>query len=118
MLPAFALENQSPSAAAVGDWFPAADVVEGGEGTLASPWPIATALRSDQIRPGQTLCLRGGTYRAETGRPFRVALVGTAEKPIIVRSYPGDADCEATPPVCSTWNGSILNTCRSPRSEA
>jgi uncharacterized protein YjdB len=60
-----------------------------GSGTPSSPWSLAYALGSagGRIQPGDTVWLRGGTYR---GAPFRSTLTGTATRPIVVRQYPGE----------------------------
>src|SRR5262249_58448193 len=39
-----------------------------------------------QLGPGQTLCLRGGTYYERV----KVTAAGTAERPVILRSHPGE----------------------------
>jgi hypothetical protein len=59
-----------------------------GNGTQAAPWDLATALAHPPVvRPGDTIWLRGGTYRG----PFASSLTGTASAPIRVRAYPGEA---------------------------
>lgn len=56
------------------------------DGSFGRPWDLATALaHPPQIKPGDTIWVRGGTYPAQTG-----TLSGTADKPIIVRAYPGE----------------------------
>ena len=58
-----------------------------GDGSAGSPWDLATALRpAPSIRPGDTVWLHGGTYRGV----FVSRLEGTAESPVVVRSYPGE----------------------------
>jgi len=45
------------------------------------------------IRPGDTICIRGGTYTAftdPTSLAFHVILAGTPSAPITIRSYPGE----------------------------
>jgi hypothetical protein len=55
------------------------------DGTLEKPWKtLGHALR--RLKPGDTLCLRGGTY----SEAVTVAAAGTADKPITIRSYPGE----------------------------
>jgi hypothetical protein len=55
------------------------------EGTQANPWrTLEFAVR--QLKPGDTLYLRGGTYYETVS----VALSGTPEQPITIRSYPGE----------------------------
>jgi hypothetical protein len=58
-----------------------------GNGSLSSPWDMATALRGPAgVNPGDTIWLRAGVYR---GR-FISRLSGTSASPIIVRAYPGE----------------------------
>ncbi|MEI6179959.1 MAG: hypothetical protein WCP31_04345 [Chloroflexales bacterium] len=58
-----------------------------GDGSLAHPWDLATALaQPKKIVPGMTIWLRGGTYRG----PFTSTLTGSAAAPITVRQYPGE----------------------------
>ncbi len=55
------------------------------DGSKAKPWKsISHALA--QLRPGDTLCLRGGTYYESVDVPVS----GTEEKPLTIRSYPGE----------------------------
>lgn len=55
------------------------------DGTLGQPWKsIKHALR--QLQPGDTLCLRGGTYYENVDFP----LSGSEDLPITIRSYPGE----------------------------
>lgn len=64
------------------------DAVRGSDrnnGSQASPWKtIAFALK--QIRPGETLYLRGGVYYERV----YCSVAGTAKKPITIRSFPGE----------------------------
>ena len=56
-------------------------------GSIRDPWDLQTALQHPRsVRAGDTIWLRGGTYRGE----FSSALVGTQTAPIIVREYPGE----------------------------
>ncbi len=67
--------------AAPGGW-------SGGDGTKANPYDLKTALSSaNTLKPGGTLFLRGGTYRASA---LTAGLTGTADNPITVRSVPGE----------------------------
>jgi Right handed beta helix region len=67
-----------------------------GTGTIASPWDLATALsRSDAIKPGDILYLRGGTYRGG----YACVLKGTSKHPITIRQYPDERaiiDCQSS----------------------
>jgi uncharacterized protein YjdB len=59
----------------------------GGTGSVDRPWDLQTALsHPSSILAGDTIWLRGGTYRGE----FRSRLTGTASAPIVVRQYPGE----------------------------
>jgi len=58
-----------------------------GNGTMRAPWDLRTALSHPRaVRPGDTIWLRGGTYRGV----FRSLLTGAPGRPIKVRSYPGE----------------------------
>jgi hypothetical protein len=54
--------------------------------------PFATPQRlADSLRPGQTGCLRGGTYQAgSNGYVLRPRHGGAPSAPITIRSYPGE----------------------------
>lgn len=54
-------------------------------GSDKAPWKTLTH-GVKQLRPGDTLVLRGGTYYESVA----VAAIGTAEKPITIRSAPGE----------------------------
>lgn len=55
------------------------------DGAEGSPWKTLSHALT-QIGPGDTLCLRGGTYYERV----YCAVVGTAELPITIRSCPGE----------------------------
>lgn len=58
-----------------------------GTGTFANPWALQTALSQPAaVRPGDTIRLRGGTYRGK----FVSYLTGTSTAPIVVRPYSGE----------------------------
>jgi hypothetical protein len=58
-----------------------------GDGSASRPWSLAAALaHPPAVEPGDTIWLRGGTYRG----CYRSQLRGTATAPIIVRQYPGE----------------------------
>jgi hypothetical protein len=59
----------------------------GGDGTSERPLDLATALaEGTPVRPGDTVWLRGGTYRGV----FTSRLTGTADAPIVVRAARGE----------------------------
>lgn len=62
--------------------------VAGGSGTAARPWSLATALSggAGRLHPGDTVWLRGGTYRGQ----FRTDLAGAPGRWIVFRQYPGE----------------------------
>ena len=55
------------------------------DGAKQTPWKTVTH-GAKQLKPGDTLCLRDGSYFESV----TVAAVGTAEKPITIRSAPGE----------------------------
>jgi hypothetical protein len=67
------------------------DGTPGGDGSIAHPWDIVTALAqpSTIVPPGSTIWMRGGTYGTGT-TIFRSSLVGMPSAPIVVRQYPGE----------------------------
>lgn len=57
------------------------------DGSIKNPFDLATALSSSgPVAPGDTLWLRGGTYKG----PFKSTLMGANDAPIFVRRYPGE----------------------------
>jgi hypothetical protein len=72
------------------EWYVAPEGNSLGEGTLDSPWDLPTALAGgpsrSQVKPGDTIWLRGGLYAGT----FVSTLTGMPEAPIIVRQYPGE----------------------------
>jgi hypothetical protein len=58
-----------------------------GDGTPAAPWDLETVLRNPaKIRPGDTVWVRGGTYRGD----LKSYLSGTTDQPKVLRAYPGE----------------------------
>ncbi len=75
------------TAAAADEFFVAPNGGPSGNGTVSSPWDLATALaQPGAVKPGDTIWLRGGTYPGT----FTSNLTGTAVAPIKVRQYPGE----------------------------
>ncbi len=69
------------------EWIASLTGTPDGDGSLASPWDLQTALnKTAVVDPGDTLYLRKGTY---TGA-FTAALLGEAGNSIVVRPYPGE----------------------------
>ena len=69
-----------------------------GDGSVAAPWDLATALAGPPaVRPWDTIWIHGGTYEGE----FTSGLEGTPGAPITVRAVPGETvvlDGAAAPP--------------------
>ena len=59
-----------------------------GDGSIARPWDLATALAggNGRVLPGDTIWLRDGTYAG----PYRSTVRGAAGAPVVVRQYPGE----------------------------
>ena len=59
-----------------------------GDGSIARPWNLATALAggNGRVLPGDTIWLRGGTYPGA----YRSTVRGAAGAPVVVRQYPGE----------------------------
>jgi hypothetical protein len=71
------------------EWYVSPKGTPQGKGTRESPWDIESALLGKQnVRAGDTLYLRAGTYRRRPNEKYVVKLVGTAGKPIHVRPAP------------------------------
>jgi hypothetical protein len=60
-------------------------------GTQSAPYATPQKL-ADSLSAGQTGCLRAGTYRQASGRPYllRVSRGGAAGSPLTIRSFPGE----------------------------
>jgi hypothetical protein len=66
------------------------------DGSINRPWDLQTALyHPPAVAPGDTIWLRGGTYRTSTGptevHSFDCTLLGTPANPILIKQYPGEA---------------------------
>jgi hypothetical protein len=77
------------------DWYASPDGKQDAAGTKAAPWDLPTSLGGGQkIAPGDTLWLKGGTYRflpAKIGSyGYEVRLAGKEGAPITVRAVPGE----------------------------
>lgn len=71
-----------------GEFYVAPQGAANGDGSRTRPWSLAAALAGPPaIQPGDTIWVRGGTYR---GR-FASNLKGTASNPIIVRAMSGQS---------------------------
>jgi parallel beta helix pectate lyase-like protein len=69
------------------DYYAAPKGSSSGNGSMSSPWDLASALSgSKAIKAGDTLWLRGGTYHGT----FTSNLQGTSSSPIIVRQTRGE----------------------------
>jgi hypothetical protein len=79
-----------PSLTIVGgrSYYAAADGSASGDGSLENPWDLESALAGANgvIRGGDTIWLRGGTYRGS----FEATVGGTQDAPVVFRQYPGE----------------------------
>lgn len=48
--------------AATCDYYTAPAVISGGDGSNGNPWDLQSALNTELMISGKTLCLKGGTY--------------------------------------------------------
>jgi hypothetical protein len=77
--------SMRPLAKGPGLYVDAAKGDDAGDGSSAQPWnSVNHALK--QLKAGDTLYLRGGSYFENV----YVSLSGTKDKPIVIRSYPGE----------------------------
>lgn len=60
-----------------------------GNGTKENPYSLEDAL--ENLKPGDTLYLRGGTYVPSTNEGFFINKSGTSTKYITIRNYPGES---------------------------
>jgi hypothetical protein len=69
-------------------YFVAPGGAAGSDGSFGRPWNLATALAggNGRIQPGDTVWLRGGTYRGA----FQSTLAGAPGAPVVVRQLPGE----------------------------
>ena len=71
------------------DWYVSPEGKPANSGRRESPWDIASALGAHQkVAPGDTVYLLPGTHRRRPEADFEIRLVGTADRPIHVRSVP------------------------------
>ncbi|MGN0824733.1 MAG: hypothetical protein ACI4MB_06740 [Candidatus Coproplasma sp.] len=59
-----------------------------GDGTLNDPYSLQDGL--DELKPGGTLYLRGGTYSTSDKDGFFINCKGTAANYVTIRNYPGE----------------------------
>jgi hypothetical protein len=72
------------------EWYAAPNGTAAAQGTRQAPWDLATALSGPTaVKPGDTVCLFGGTYRRRPRELFEVRLAGKPNQPIHVRPAAG-----------------------------
>lgn len=90
------------------EWHVSPDGKAEADGSAADPWSLAKAFAAPEaVKPGDTIWLHGGTY---TGN-FTCALMGTADKPIIVRQAPGERatiDTDSTGQIAIVVSGNYV----------
>jgi hypothetical protein len=62
---------------------------DGNPGTVTAPYRSAQTL-AETLAPGQTGCLREGTYRGNGATPLTIDHSGRPGAPIVIRSYPSE----------------------------
>jgi hypothetical protein len=84
-------------AVSAAEWFVSPQGQRPNPGTREEPWEIAFALAGGgkKVAPGDTVWLRGGTYKfpftkGSQSQGFEVKLAGTLEHPIVVCGTPGE----------------------------
>jgi len=92
--------SNRPLNAAATKFVDAAQGNDANSGDEAHPWKTLTHA-AGKLQPGDTLCLRGGVYWEHAV----LSCQGTSQKPITVRSYPGEL---------ATINGGIREFTESP----
>jgi hypothetical protein len=95
-----------------GEWYVAPHGTPVGHGAQPSPWDLESALEGNQkVAPGDTLWIRGGTYKKPfelLGQGFVVRLAGREDAPVHVRAFPGervtiDGGLTIQPPASYLW---------------
>jgi hypothetical protein len=77
-------------------YYAAPDGKQDGDGSKDKPWDLGTAMKSTAIKGGDTLWLRGGTYKCTSANPAEkhpivdCVIPGEKDKPIMVAQYPGE----------------------------
>lgn len=77
-----------PPGQVLAGWYVAPGGSSTGTGSADQPWSLSHAVSGagGQIQPGDTVWLRGGTYRGA----FVATVAGTAGRPVVFRQYPGE----------------------------
>jgi hypothetical protein len=78
--------NAPPPADPSQGWYIAPYGTPDGDGSMERPWDMETALLKADAEHGDTIWVRGGTYRGT----FVSWISGSADAPIIIRAYPGE----------------------------
>jgi hypothetical protein len=69
------------------EWHVTTSGTAGGDGSLANPWNLTTAIAKTTVLPGDTVWVHGGTYPVPAASSFQSTLNGTAANQIIVRNW-------------------------------
>ncbi len=102
-------------------WYVATNGSSSGDGSFSSPWSLTTIAGGVPefdgnppppavIHPGDTICLRGGTYTSTSSTVFfRTTLAGTPGNQITIKSYPGErATVDAASPALGNTRNEIF----------
>ena len=99
-------------------FFAAPNGLSSGDGTMAHPWDLNTALAggSGKVQAGDTVWMRAGTYTGD----FRTAIAGAQGRPIVFRQYPGeratiDGTLRADGPDVAFWGFEVMRSAPSGR---
>lgn len=68
-------------------WYAAPNASANGNGSFSNPWSIYVALASPNVKPGDTVYLRGGTY---IGPGIMSSISGTSNQYVTVSSCPNE----------------------------
>ena len=70
-------------------WFASTTGSESGDGSMGNPWSLTHALAwATEIKPGDTLYVREGTYHTDTSYPYFMTYIhGNASNPITIMPY-------------------------------
>jgi hypothetical protein len=77
-----------PQPTPTGGFYVSASGSSAGDGSVNNPWDLTTAFAggAGRIQAGDTVWMRGGTYRGD----FRTAVAGAQGRPVVFRQYPGE----------------------------
>ncbi len=74
------------------DFFVTTNGSANGDGSMDKPWDLDSALLGhSEVRPGDIIWVRGGTYRpVKEPSKFNIKVSGSEDNPVVIRAYPGE----------------------------